>query len=332
MKESYDAGFESEDSEYERPVLTEKEKITVDAFLKSIFERVMVMMKKEMADTENDVPEEERIVLTVEEEKVIKEFLEKIFKQAIEIVRKETECTGQVQNQHKEKIDSAVPENGTKEQGKVQSKMEEEENTETSYSIRRKISNVLKQGFRLPGHAAPKVRPEPEIESKHSIEEEEDKDSKNSKSPYEGFVTYGGKNSRGHHVIYVDPMKAPQSHVVGDHDTFLRQLDNLLTFTDAFIAENTNGSHFILVYRCLDVSQSHSMKLKWMTKLYGSLRDRYLGKLEKLIFYKPEMKLKALVKICKPFMRRELSSKLVVVTDPVSLAREQYLPQVIQDE
>lgn len=35
--------------------MTEKEKVTVDAFLKSVFERVMAVMKKEMVDTENDL-------------------------------------------------------------------------------------------------------------------------------------------------------------------------------------------------------------------------------------------------------------------------------------
>ncbi|XP_032239138.2 uncharacterized protein LOC116618978 [Nematostella vectensis] len=193
-----------------------------------------------------------------------------------------------------------------------------------SSAIKRQISSVVKAGLpiHLPGGQTP--------ETSSPVDTKDKMANLQKLEPYLDIITYGKKNSMGEHIIYLDPFKAPQKHEFEDHELYERILDQLLTFTESFLEQNVKTDRFILVYRCLDVPNTHMMTLRWMGKFYDHLQDKYLKKLEKMIIYKPEFKLKLLIKMITPFMRGEFTQKLRIVNDPKSLAREQNLPEMVK--
>ncbi|KAK3737469.1 hypothetical protein QZH41_008356, partial [Actinostola sp. cb2023] len=296
---------------YKRPVMNQKEKAVVSVFLNEVLKRSLEILKKMEESNENIGPN-----MTAEESRFVKEFLKGVFKRAIEVIKRENGIASTSSSDYPVQLQVQ----GMRLEPCVQAAVIDRLKEKMSEEIQTSLTKKIRQN---------RGEPQAQEESKAAVSSDKGTSASSGEGTtdielqsFQTFITYGGKNARGAHIIYMDPKKAPRREAMSDRSKYLRLLDMLLTLTDSFIEENTNQHSFILVYRCLDEPQSKSMRFLWMVKLYGILRDRYLDKLE-LIVYKPGTKFKAILTMCKPFMTRELSRKLVIVADPHSFEKEQ---------
>ncbi|XP_078350443.1 uncharacterized protein LOC144635226 [Oculina patagonica] len=121
----------------------------------------------------------------------------------------------------------------------------------------------------------------------------------------------GVRDANGHDIIVVDASRLPVNKNLSDKKEADEVARSLTSYIEVFIHSFVDTHNFTVVVHPGNDTRTRMVNAKIGKSIYKMLKNCFPDRLARCIIYKPEFKLRAYVNLVRPFLKREMRSKIL---------------------
>ncbi|KAK2573726.1 Protein prune-like protein 2 [Acropora cervicornis] len=132
-------------------------------------------------------------------------------------------------------------------------------------------------------------------------------------APFKEFISLrGAKTKEGEDILVLNPSKIPSKREFPGKKEYGEVMDSLFLYAQKFTEEKIEADKFVLLVHSMN-QRSRLRSRKWAAEFYKLLKERYIKRMSRCVFYKPSFKLRAMVILSWPFLADDMKEKICIV-------------------
>ncbi|XP_078350039.1 uncharacterized protein LOC144634869 isoform X2 [Oculina patagonica] len=121
----------------------------------------------------------------------------------------------------------------------------------------------------------------------------------------------GVRDANGHDIIVVDASRLPVNKNLSDKKEADEVSRSLTSYIEVFIHSFVDTHNFVVLVHPGNNTRTRMVNAKIGKSIYKMLKNCFSDRLARCVIYKPEFKLRAYVNLVRPFLKREMRSKIL---------------------